>query len=136
MKILHKRLEIWIEQNNIRFWSHQADAINAIRRGQNVVVSTSTASGKSLIYNLSVLDTLLNDEHTTALYIFPTKALARDQMIMLKSLMRETKIRENRVGLYDGDVDKEEKRRVLNNANIIITNPYGLHVIGAEYVKI
>ncbi|MHA1273853.1 MAG: DEAD/DEAH box helicase, partial [Promethearchaeota archaeon] len=65
-KPLHKRLEIWIEQNNIRFWSHQADAINAIRRGQNVVVSTSTASGKSLIYNLSVLDTLLNDEHTTA----------------------------------------------------------------------
>ncbi|MGQ4875613.1 MAG: DEAD/DEAH box helicase [Promethearchaeia archaeon] len=126
-KPLHKRLEIWIEKNNIRFWSHQADAINAIRRGQNVVVSTSTASGKSLIYNLSVLDTLLNDEHTTALYIFPTKALARDQMIMLKSLMRETKIRENRVGLYDGDVDKEEKRRVLNNANIIITNPYGLH---------
>jgi len=126
-KPLRKRLERWLNINNIKLWRHQADAINSIRKGNNTVVVTSTASGKSLCYNLPVLDSLLNNEKSTALYIFPTKALARDQYINLKKILADTNIKQYRIGVYDGDTAPNEKRQVLTNANIIITNPYGLH---------
>ena len=126
-KPLRKRLQRWLDHNNIKLWRHQAEAINAIRDGNNTVIATSTASGKSLCYNLPVLDTLLNNEKSTALYIFPTKALARDQFTTLSKLLTQTKIKQYRAGVYDGDIEPHEKRRILNNANIIITNPYGLH---------
>ncbi|MBA7519017.1 ATP-dependent RNA helicase DbpA [subsurface metagenome] len=126
-KPLRKRLERWLNNNNIKLWRHQADAINSIRKGNNTVVVTSTASGKSLCYNLPVLDSLLNNEKSTALYIFPTKALARDQYMNLKKILADTNIKQYRIGVYDGDTAPNEKRQVLTNANIIITNPYGLH---------
>ncbi len=126
-KPLRKRLERWLNTNNIKLWRHQADAINSIRKGNNTVVVTSTASGKSLCYNLPVLDSLLNNEKSTALYLFPTKALARDQYITLKKILADTNIKQYRIGVYDGDTTPNEKRQVLTNANIIITNPYGLH---------
>ena len=126
-KPLRKRLERWLNNNNIKLWRHQVDAINSIRKGNNTVVVTSTASGKSLCYNLPVLDSLLNNEKSTALYIFPTKALARDQYMNLKKLLADTNIKQYRIGVYDGDTAPNEKRQVLTNANIIITNPYGLH---------
>ncbi|MFX1322683.1 MAG: DEAD/DEAH box helicase, partial [Promethearchaeota archaeon] len=126
-KPLKKRLEKWLTNNNIRLWRHQAEAINAIRNGHNTVIVTSTASGKSLCYNLPVLETILNDDKTTALYIFPTKALSRDQYMVLANILSETNIKQNRIGVYDGDVEPNEKRRILTTANIIITNPYGLH---------
>jgi len=126
-KPLRKRLERWLSNNNIKLWRHQADAINSIRKGNNTVVVTSTASGKSLCYNLPVLDSLLNNEKSTALYIFPTKALARDQYMNLKKILADTNIKRYRIGVYDGDTPPNEKRQVLTNANIIITNPYGLH---------
>jgi DEAD/DEAH box helicase domain-containing protein len=125
---LKKRLERWLNDNNIKLWGHQAHAINSIRNGLNTVIVTSTASGKSLCYNLPVLNSILNDEKSTALYIFPTKALSRDQYGILLKMLVETNIKRNRVGVYDGDVDPNEKRLILANANIIITNPYGLHL--------
>jgi len=124
---LRKRLQRWLDHNNIKLWRHQAEAINSIREGHNTVIVTSTASGKSLCYNLPVLDTLLNNEKSTAIYVFPTKALARDQFATLSKLLAETKIKQYRAGVYDGDIEPHEKRRILDNANIIITNPYGLH---------
>jgi len=126
-KSLRKRLQNWLDVNSIKLWSHQAEAINKIRNGQNTVIVTSTASGKSLCYNLPVLQSILEDPKTTALYIFPTKALARDQFTILSKMLEETNIKQNRIGVYDGDVEPNEKRQVLVNANIIITNPYGLH---------
>ena len=126
-KPLQKRLQRWLDNNQIKLWRHQAEAINSIREGNNTVIVTSTASGKSLCYNLPVLDKLLNDEKSTALYVFPTKALARDQFSTLSKLLAETKIKQYRAGVYDGDIEPHEKRKVLNNANIVITNPYGLH---------
>jgi len=126
-KPLRKRLERWLNNNNIKLWRHQADAINSIRKGNNTVVVTSTASGKSLCYNLPVLDSLLNNEKSTALYIFPTKALARDQYTNLKKILADINIKQYRIGVYDGDTAPNEKRQVLTNANIIFTNPYGLH---------
>jgi len=126
-KPLRKRLERWLDNNDIKIWRHQAEAINLIRQGKNTVIVTSTASGKSLCYNLTVLNSILNNEKTTALYIFPTKALARDQFTILSKILKDTNIKENRIGVYDGDVEPNEKRQVLTNANIIFTNPYGLH---------
>ncbi|MFX0025096.1 MAG: DEAD/DEAH box helicase [Candidatus Hermodarchaeota archaeon] len=127
IKPLKRRLERWLDANNIKLWRHQAEAINYIREGRNTVIVTSTASGKSLCYNLCVLNSILNNEKATAIYVFPTKALARDQYEVLKKILAETNIKEYRVGVYDGDVQPNEKRKVLANANIIITNPYGLH---------
>ncbi|MFX1573265.1 MAG: DEAD/DEAH box helicase [Promethearchaeota archaeon] len=124
---LRKRLQRWLDENNIKLWRHQAEAINMIGNGKNTVIVTSTASGKSLCYNIPVLQSIFKDPKTTAIYIFPTKALARDQHAILSKLLSETNIKQNRVGVYDGDVEANQKRLVLSNANIIITNPYGLH---------
>jgi len=126
-KPLSRRLQRYLTNNNLKLWRHQAEAINAIRNGFNTVIVTSTASGKSLCYNLPVLNSILNDDKTTALYIFPTKALSRDQYTVLTNMLTETNIKQNRIGVYDGDVESNEKRLILTNANIIITNPYGLH---------
>ncbi|MHA2430239.1 MAG: DEAD/DEAH box helicase [Promethearchaeota archaeon] len=126
-KPLKKRLGRWLDTNNVKLWRHQAEAINYIREGRNTVIVTSTASGKSLCYNLCVLNSILNNEKATAIYVFPTKALARDQYEVLKKILEETNIKEYRVGVYDGDVQPNEKRKVLANTNVIITNPYGLH---------
>jgi DEAD/DEAH box helicase domain-containing protein len=126
-KPIQKRLQRWLDDHNFKLWRHQVEAINEIRQGQNTVIVTSTASGKSLCYNLPVLQSILEDPETTALYIFPTKALARDQFVILSELFEETNIKQNRIGVYDGDVEPNKKRLVLANANIIITNPYGLH---------
>ncbi|MBD3211605.1 MAG: DEAD/DEAH box helicase [Candidatus Lokiarchaeota archaeon] len=124
---LKSRLQKWLDHNNIDIWAHQAKAINIIREGKNTVISTSTASGKSLCYNLSVLQSIIENPKTTAIYVFPTKALSRDQYHTLQNLLSQTRIKQTRVGLYDGDIEPIEKRQVLANANIIITNPYGLH---------
>ncbi len=124
---LKKRLQHWLDNNTIRLWRHQVKAINNILVGKNTVIVTSTASGKSLCYNLPVLQSILEDPKTTALYLFPTKALARDQFTVLSKLLEDTNIKQNRIGVYDGDVEPNEKRQILANANIIITNPYGLH---------
>ncbi len=126
-KLLKTRLLRWLEANNIKLWGHQARAINHVLNGNNCVISTSTASGKSLCYNLCVINSLLQDEQMTALFVFPTKALARDQYNALKHLFADLHIKSNRVGIYDGDVEPDEKKKVLSEANIIITNPYGLH---------
>jgi len=127
-KSVRKRLQRWLDNNGIKFWSHQAEAINSIRKGNNTVIVTSTASGKSLCYNLPVLNAILQNEKTTALYIFPTKALARDQYAVLSKMMEDTNIKRSRIGVYDGSVDANQKRQVLANANVIITNPFGLHL--------
>ncbi|MFX0005822.1 MAG: DEAD/DEAH box helicase [Candidatus Hermodarchaeota archaeon] len=126
-KPLKKRLQQWLDNYNIKPWKHQAEAINLIREDKNTVIVTSTASGKSLCYNIPVLQSILEEPKTTALYIFPTKALARDQFTVLSKMLEDTNIKQNRIGIYDGDIEPNEKRQVLLNANIVITNPYGLH---------
>jgi DEAD/DEAH box helicase domain-containing protein len=126
-KPIRKRLQRWLETNNIKLWQHQAEAIDLIRFGKNTVIVTSTASGKSLCYNIPVLESILEKPQNTALYVFPTKALARDQFAVLAKMLEDTNIKQSRIGVYDGDVDPTEKRQILDNANIIITNPYGLH---------
>ncbi len=112
-----------------RLYSHQVDAIEAVRRGRNVVVVTGTASGKTLCYNVPVLERLLAKPSAKALYLFPTKALAQDQV---KSLTRlaglDTELMEVvRTGTYDGDTTRHTRRKLRDEGNVILSNPDMLH---------
>jgi len=87
------------ESGTERLYTHQAQAINAIRDGQNVIVATSTASGKTLVYNVPVIESLLADPRARALYLFPTKALAQDQLRSLRQLTTHA-LRNHAYGTY------------------------------------
>jgi DEAD/DEAH box helicase domain-containing protein len=104
-------------------WSHQADAFECARRG-HTIVTTGTASGKSLAFNLPVLDTLAADPAARAFYLYPTKALAQDQARKLSQLGG----RFLRHAIYDGDTPREERRAIRQRSNLILTNPDMLHV--------
>lgn len=112
-----------------RLWSHQARSLEAARRGENVAVVTSTASGKTLAYTLPVLESLLQDPENTALFLYPTKALAQDQ---LRSMLRVGALSEEigarlRTGTYDGDTPSSSRRKLRDEGNVILTNPDMLH---------
>ena len=112
-----------------RFYAHQAEALNFLHRGHNVVVATSTSSGKSLIYQLPILHELENDLGSRAMYIFPTKALAQDQKRSLKEMLAYmTGLEETLVETFDGDTPMSERHQIREGASIIFTNPDMLHV--------
>lgn len=122
-----ERLRSALQMRGIeRLYSHQAEAIAATLRGENVVIVTPTASGKTLCYNLPVLDRILREPQTRAIYLFPTKALSRDQTAELHDLVGQ--IGANvRTETYDGDTPGEVRRRVRDAAHIVVTNPDMLH---------
>ncbi|CAM1511128.1 Fc.00g086410.m01.CDS01 [Cosmosporella sp. VM-42] len=112
-----------------QFYAHQSEALNGLYEGQNVVVSTSTSSGKSLIYQLPVLYALEKDYNSRAMYIFPTKALAQDQKRSLKEMMGYMPgLEEAMVETFDGDTPINERNAIREEARIIFTNPDMLHV--------
>jgi DEAD/DEAH box helicase domain-containing protein len=104
-------------------WEHQAAAADLARGGDSVVLSTGTASGKSLGYLLPVLSALLEDETSTALYLSPTKALATDQLRAIRSL----NLMQVRAATYDGDTAHEERDWVRRFGTLVLTNPDMLH---------
>jgi DEAD/DEAH box helicase domain-containing protein len=106
-----------------RLWSHQAEALHAAWAGPTIV-TTGTASGKSLCFQLPTLDVLCRDGRARALYLYPTKALAQDQARSLHSLGVERA----RAAIYDGDTPREERLQIRRRANVILTNPDMLHV--------
>ena len=106
-----------------QLYSHQAEAFAAARVG-HTIVTTGTASGKSLAFNLPVLDTLATDARARALYLYPTKALAQDQARKLSQL----RARFLRHAIYDGDTPREERRAIRDRSNLILTNPDMLHI--------
>ena len=108
-------------------YSHQAQAVEAIREGHNVVVTTSTASGKTLCYNLPVLESIHNDPRTRALYLFPTKALAQDQLRGLYELTC-AESDDLKFGAYDGDTPRSARTRLRKSASIVLSNPDMLHL--------
>jgi DEAD/DEAH box helicase domain-containing protein len=109
-----------------RLYSHQADAYNAVRRGRHLVVVTPTASGKTLCYNLPVLQRLLEQPERRALYVFPTKALAQDQLAELSALKHGLPI-DLRVDTYDGDTSPGRRTAIREGGHIVMTNPDMLH---------
>jgi len=110
-------------QGITQLYTHQAEALEAVRGGESVIVTTSTASGKTLCYMLPVLETLLADPSARALFIYPTKALAQDQVGALGEFGLGV-----RVGTYDGDTPAEARRQLRQDAQILLTNPDMLHV--------
>jgi DEAD/DEAH box helicase domain-containing protein len=109
-----------------RLYSHQAEAFEHARAGRDVVVATPTASGKSLTYNLPVLDRLARSGTARALYLFPTKALARDQEEGLRSLLKDAGLQQGAI-TYDGDTPGDARRVAREKSAILITNPDMLH---------
>ncbi|MGD8554640.1 MAG: DEAD/DEAH box helicase [Anaerolineales bacterium] len=109
-------------------YTHQAAAVEAALDGENVVVVTGTSSGKTLCYNLPVLNTLLSDSEARAMYLFPTKALSQDQAAALADLLETLKAAEQvAVRTYDGDTPQGRRRQVRAEARLLITNPDMLH---------
>jgi DEAD/DEAH box helicase domain-containing protein len=105
-------------------YEHQAEAWEAASRGEHVMLATGTASGKTLGFNLPVLDAIARDAKTRALYLYPTKALAQDQARSLSALG----VPGVRPAIYDGDTPTEQRRQVRTWANAILSNPDMLHI--------
>lgn len=127
-----------------QLYCHQAEALDAARSGQDLVVVTGTASGKTLCYNLPILEAVLasqqakpleqtgaieNEERARALYLFPTKALAQDQLKGMLELVGDDDEVAKLVqpGVYDGDTPTSQRRRIRNEASLVLTNPDMLH---------
>src|SRR5574337_1256212 len=110
----------------LELYSHQASSAELVRKGENVVVVTPTASGKTLCYNLPVLNAILENPDTRALYLFPTKALAQDQLAELHDLNQRL---DNRFGVftYDGDTPSDARKAIRERGHIVLTNPDMLH---------
>ena len=105
-------------------YSHQAAAWDAAQRGEHIAITTGTASGKSLAFNLPVLAALTEEPKLRALYLYPTKALAQDQVRALGDL----KVKHIRAAIYDGDTESERRWQIRKWSNLILTNPDMLHV--------
>ena len=110
-----------------QLYSHQAQAISRVRANENLVIVTGTASGKTLCYTIPVVETLLQDSQATMLFIYPTKALAQDQLRALAKFQDEELGIRFMAGTYDGDSPQNLRRKLRDNANVILTNPDMLH---------
>lgn len=132
--------EVLTRQGVGRFWSHQAEAIDLIREGENVVVMTPTASGKSLIYNIPVIESLMDNPDSKALYIFPLKGLEQDQVKNLNELFSSVHINppQRKKGsrshlepaeVYDGDTTSYRRKQIRESVpSVVFTNPDMLHL--------
>jgi DEAD/DEAH box helicase domain-containing protein len=109
-----------------RLYSHQAAAAEAAHDGKNIVIVTPTASGKTLCYNLPVINAILENSDTRAIYLFPTKALAQDQLAEIHDLNQRL---DNRFGVftYDGDTPSDARKAIREKSHIVLTNPDMLH---------
>ncbi len=123
---LKPEIKNYLDKEGLKLYSHQAKAIKEIKEGEDVIITTPTASGKTLIYNIPVFEELLEDPESRALYIYPTKALSNDQLKTLRKIDRYLET-DAWPKVYDGDTSRNEKVEIRKNSNIILTNPYGLH---------
>jgi DEAD/DEAH box helicase domain-containing protein len=113
-----------VAQGVTALYRHQAEAWEALRAGGHAIVTTPTASGKSLAFNLPVLDLLAREPKSRALYLYPTKALAQDQARALAAFG----VPGVKAAIYDGDTESERRWQTRKWANVILTNPDMLHV--------
>jgi DEAD/DEAH box helicase domain-containing protein len=116
-----------------RLYIHQAEAIELARHGKNVILVTPTASGKTLAFNIPVLEAV-REHGAKALYIYPAKALSNDQLAGLDEMKKSSGI-DFLAGIYDGDTESRKKTILRANADIIITNPYELHQVLPFHAK-
>ena len=125
---LDEKIIEYLDSKDVKLYKHQADAYEAIKNGENVIITTPTASGKTLAFNLPIMETMIEDKDATALYIYPAKALSNDQLHVLENLERELDIRIV-PRTYDGDTPRDEKKGIRDKSRIVLTNPYQLHLI-------
>jgi DEAD/DEAH box helicase domain-containing protein len=104
-------------------YKHQIESLKSIREGKNIILTTATATGKTLAFNIPVLDTLLKNSTSTAIYLYPTKALARDQAEKIDGIVKEKFV----YGVYDGDTSQSSRLFLRKYGKIIISNPDLLH---------
>src|SRR5215211_923530 len=121
---LHREVADALRGRDIeRLWSHQAEAVHASWAGPTIV-TTGTASGKSLCFNLPTLDVLCRDARARALYLYPAKALAQDQARALNALG----VKRAKPAIYDGDTPREQRSAIRRRSNVVLTNPDMLHL--------
>src|SRR5438876_6451419 len=122
---LHPRVRDALAAQGIdHLYTHQREAWDAAARGEHVVVTTGTASGKTLAFNLPVLDAIAREPKQRALYLYPTKALAQDQLRSLSTF----RLQRLRAAIYDGDTETERRWQIRKWASLVLTNPDMLHV--------
>lgn len=128
---LHPALAKALRQHGItRLYTHQAEAITKVAEGKNVVVVTPTASGKTLCYNIPVLQRVISDPDARALYLFPTKALSQDQVVELHDVVRLLGDQINfdiKTYTFDGDTPVSARQAIRSSGHIVVTNPDMLH---------
>ena len=125
---LNWRIIDYLESKDVKLYEHQAEAYEHIQNNENIIITTPTASGKTLAFNLPIMETMIEDETATALYIYPAKALSNDQLHVLENLEEELDIKTN-PRTYDGDTPKDERYGIRQKSRIVLTNPYQLHLI-------
>ncbi|MBZ0252035.1 MAG: DEAD/DEAH box helicase, partial [Candidatus Methylomirabilis sp.] len=124
---LDRRLVRVLEGRGIKqLYTHQAEAFEAAERGESVAVVTPTASGKTLCFNLPVMNRILREPGARALYLFPTKALGQDQMHALHGLITELGA-DVKTSVYDGDTPADARQAIRSQGHVVITNPDMLH---------
>lgn len=124
---LPEPIEAYLKRRGWILYTHQCEAIERVRNGDNIIITTSTASGKTLAFNAPVLERMIDEPGATALYIYPGKALANDQLKTLLEMEEECGIPIH-PAKYDNDVvDKATKRDIRENSKIVITNQHKIH---------
>lgn len=111
-----------------QLFSHQYEALDSLAQGKHVVVTTSTSSGKSLIFQVPVLQAIQRDKKTTALFVFPTKALAQDQKTSLQHMLMAFNMTDIIVDTYDGDTAPDARQEIRDRASVILSNPDMMHM--------
>ncbi|KAA3616035.1 MAG: DUF1998 domain-containing protein [Calditrichaeota bacterium] len=124
---IDKRLVRALQENSIKkLYTHQAQAVERVLAGENVVVVTPTASGKTMCYNIPVINTLLHNPEARALYLFPTKALSQDQMHEIHDLVTHMQV-DLKVYTFDGDTPQSARKAIRSAGHIVVSNPDMLH---------
>ncbi len=125
---LPPNIEDYLKQEKIKLYQHQAQAVRYVREGKNILITTPTASGKTLAFNLPVLEKLSRDSQATALYIYPAKALSNDQLRVLRGLEKACNM-DLDPAIYDGDTPRDIRPEIRRHSRMVLTNPYQLHLI-------
>lgn len=133
--LFHKELSASLQDNNFfSFYIHQVEAFENLYSGKNILVSTPTGSGKSLIYQLFAIDSFLKDRNRKFLFLYPFKALAQDQLNKLNELTTKLKFPEFRAVIYDGDTSQYQRKKIQQNPPpVIMTNPEMVHLSFLAY---
>ena len=121
---LHSDIKEYLLSNGIeKLYGHQSEMFEKSSLGENVIITTSTASGKTLSFLLPVINKILKNPSTRAIFVYPTKALASDQFKSFLPLLEYFGKEKINAGIYDGDTPVPERSRIRKEANIILTNP-------------